>query len=98
LFVVFSRPCAIILSGGLLGDFEIAWLSLTRIFIFLSFSKLIVAGSCFKKSSAVDAVAAYQSAVSLLTDNGRLTQAAKLCRECAELYESEEIAVDGKSA
>jgi alpha-soluble NSF attachment protein len=44
-------------------------------------------------------VQAYQSAVSLLTDAGRLTQAAKLCKECAELYENEEVAVEGdKSA
>lgn len=42
---------------------------------------------------------AYQSAVSLLTDAGRLTQAAKLCREVAELYESEEITdTGGKSS
>jgi alpha-soluble NSF attachment protein len=45
----------------------------------------------------VDAVAAYQSAVALLIDAGRLTQAAKLCKECAELYETEEIALDEKS-
>lgn len=52
-------------------------------------------GYCYKKCSAVDAVAAYQTAVNLLTDAGRLTQAAKLCKECAELYESEEIADTG---
>jgi alpha-soluble NSF attachment protein len=52
-------------------------------------------GSCFKKSSPIDAVQAYQSAVSLLTDAGRLTQAAKLTKECAELYESDEIEVQG---
>ena len=46
----------------------------------------------------MDAVQAYQSAVALLTDAGRLTQAAKLCKECAEIYESEEIeSSDGKS-
>ena len=39
----------------------------------------------------MDAVTAYQSAVSLLTDGGRLTQAAKLCKECAELYENDEV-------
>jgi alpha-soluble NSF attachment protein len=36
----------------------------------------------------VDAVQAYESAISLLTDAGRLTQAAKLCKECAELFET----------
>jgi alpha-soluble NSF attachment protein len=50
-------------------------------------------GSCFKKSSAIDAVQAYQSAISLLTDAGRLTQAAKLTKECAELYEGDEIEI-----
>jgi alpha-soluble NSF attachment protein len=53
------------------------------------------AGSCYKKSNPVDAVSSYQSAVSLLTDAGRLTQAAQLCKECAELYESEEVAEAG---
>lgn len=56
-------------------------------------------GSCYKKASAADAIASFQSAVSLLTDAGRLTQAAKLCKECAELYENDEVAADGdKSA
>ena len=56
-------------------------------------------GASFKKSNPVDAVQAYQSAISLLTDAGRLTQAAKLSKECAEIYESEEIdAEDGKSS
>jgi alpha-soluble NSF attachment protein len=55
-------------------------------------------GSCFKKSSAIDAVQAFQSAVSLLTDAGRLTQAAKLCKECAELYENEEVEDGAKSS
>jgi alpha-soluble NSF attachment protein len=54
-------------------------------------------GSCYKKSSPVDAVNAFQSAVALLTDAGRLTQAAKLCKECAELYENEEIELNEKS-
>lgn len=50
------------------------------------------AGQCFKKSSPSDAVKAFESAISLLTDGGRLSQAAKLCKECAEMYESDEIA------
>lgn len=45
----------------------------------------------------MDAVAAYQSALTLLMDAGRLSQAAKLCKECGELYETEEINVDEKS-
>lgn len=56
-------------------------------------------GSCFKKSNPTDAVHAYQSAIGLLTDVGRLNNAAKLCKECAELYENEEAApqAGGKS-
>mmetsp|Transcript_17837 Transcript_17837/g.42079 ORF Transcript_17837/g.42079 Transcript_17837/m.42079 type:complete len:309 (+) Transcript_17837:215-1141(+) len=48
------------------------------------------AGSCFKKTSSVDAVQSYQSAISLMMDNGRLTQAAKMSRECAELFENDD--------
>lgn len=52
----------------------------------------ITTASCFKKGhAAADAVAAFQSAVALLTDAARLTQAAKLLKECAELYENEEV-------
>lgn len=47
--------------------------------------------------SATDAVQAYNSAVDLLIDAGRLTQAAKLCKECAELYEAEEVETGEKS-
>lgn len=55
------------------------------------------AGTCYKKSNPADAVAAYQHAVSLYTDNARITQAAKLSKEIAELYENEEIEEDDKS-
>lgn len=55
------------------------------------------AGTCYKKSNPLDAVKAYQQAVSLYTDNARITQAAKLCKEIAELYENEEIDEDEKS-
>ena len=54
-------------------------------------------GSCYKKSNPGDAVRAYQQAVSLYTDNARITQAAKLCKEIAELYENEEIDEEDKS-
>jgi alpha-soluble NSF attachment protein len=56
------------------------------------------AGACYKKSHPGDAVIAYQEAVGILTDLARLTQAAKLCKECAELYEQEELEVEGKSS
>lgn len=52
-------------------------------------------GACYKKSNPVEAVSAYQSAVTLLTDAGRLTQAAKLCKECGELFEQEEVGEGG---
>lgn len=54
-------------------------------------------GTCYKKSNPVDAVQAYQQAVSIYQDNARITQAAKLCKEIAELYETEEIDKDDKS-
>lgn len=47
------------------------------------------AGSCFKKSSSPDAIEAYQSAISLLCDAGRLTQAAKLSKEVGDLFDGE---------
>lgn len=47
------------------------------------------AGSCFKKVSPSDAVEVYRSAVSLLCDAGRLTQAAKLSKEIGEIFENE---------
>lgn len=44
-------------------------------------------------------MSAYQSAIALLTDAGRLTQAAKMSRDCAELYESDEVSgVEEKAA
>merc|ERR1712071_371413 len=47
------------------------------------------AGSCFKKVSPSDAVEAYRSAVSLLCDAGRLSQAAKLSKEIGDIFENE---------
>lgn len=41
---------------------------------------------------------AYSAAVALYTDNGRITQAAKLCKECAEIYENEEVNGDGEKS
>jgi alpha-soluble NSF attachment protein len=43
-------------------------------------------------------VKAFSEAVALYTDNGRITQAAKLCKECAELYENEEISTDAEKS
>lgn len=55
------------------------------------------AGTCYKKSNPPDAVSAFQQAVALYTDNARITQAAKLSKEIAELYENEEIDEEDKS-
>lgn len=48
------------------------------------------AGACYRKSDPKAAIEKYQSAVSLLCDAGRLTQAAKLSKEIAELFENDE--------
>jgi len=58
---------------------------------------LASAGSCYKKSSPSDAVDAYRAAVSILCDAGRLTQAAKLSKQCGELFENEGVA-EGEEA
>lgn len=49
------------------------------------------AGSCYKKSTPADAIDCYRSAVSLLCDAGRLTQAAKLSKEIGDLFDSDMI-------
>lgn len=41
---------------------------------------------------------AFADAISLLTDNGRLTQAAKLCKECGEMYENDEVVPDNEKS
>ena len=38
----------------------------------------------------MDAVQSYQSAISIMMDSGRLLQAAKMSRECAELFENDD--------
>jgi len=53
------------------------------------------AGTCYKKTSPSDAIAAYQSAVTILCDASRLNQAAKLSKEIAQLYETESTDVEG---
>lgn len=64
----------------------------------LSASKTLnSAGTCYKKSNPVEAIKAYSKAVMVYTDNARITQAAKIQKEIAELYETEEIDQDGKS-
>lgn len=59
---------------------------------------VIIIGGCYKKSSPVDSISAYKAAVMLYVDNGRITQAAKLAKQVAELYETEQLDEDGKSS
>jgi alpha-soluble NSF attachment protein len=66
--------------------------------LYLSSSISSFAGACYKKSNPVDAVKAYKSAVALLTDSGRLMQAAKMSKEIAELFETEDINTSEKSS
>jgi len=47
------------------------------------------AGSCYSKVSPTDAITAYRSAITLLCDSSRLTQAAKLSKQVAEILEKE---------
>lgn len=41
---------------------------------------------------------AFNAAILLMTDAGRVMQAAKLSKECAELYETEEVEMEDKSS
>jgi len=52
------------------------------------------AGACLQKSSPVDAVGCYRSAVTLLCDAGRLNQAAKLSKQIAEIFENDGAAAE----
>lgn len=52
-------------------------------------------GACYRKVDPKAAIEKYQSAVSLLCDNGRLMQAAKLSKQIAELFETDETDEDG---
>ena len=52
-------------------------------------SSYVDAGSAFKKSNFVDAVGVLALAIDLYCNEGRFQQAAKLEKECAELFEAE---------
>jgi alpha-soluble NSF attachment protein len=49
-------------------------------------------GHCFKKVDTKKAIESYRSAIEILCDSGRLTQAARLSKEVAELFENDESA------
>jgi len=49
---------------------------------------LMKAGACYKSTNPTEAIKTYRSAITLLCDAGRLTQAAKLSKEVAELFEN----------
>ena len=57
----------------------------------------ILTGSNFKKADPEKAMESFNAAILLMTDAGRVMQAAKLCKECAELYENEEMDGEEKS-
>lgn len=46
-------------------------------------------GHCYKKVDTKKAIASYRSSIELLCDAGRLTQAARLSKEVAELFEND---------
>lgn len=48
------------------------------------------AASCYKKTSAKEAISCYQQAVNLFLDIGRLSMAARYCKDIGELYEVEQ--------
>lgn len=54
-------------------------------------------GTNFKKADPQKAMDAFNSAIILMTDAGRVLQAAKLSKQCAELYENEELDTEEKS-
>eukprot|EP00543_Licmophora_paradoxa_P003155 CAMPEP_0202456416 /NCGR_PEP_ID=MMETSP1360-20130828/13672_1 /ASSEMBLY_ACC=CAM_ASM_000848 /TAXON_ID=515479 /ORGANISM="Licmophora paradoxa, Strain CCMP2313" /LENGTH=311 /DNA_ID=CAMNT_0049076205 /DNA_START=72 /DNA_END=1007 /DNA_ORIENTATION=- len=55
------------------------------------------AGSNFKKADAEKAVEAYNAAILIMTDAGRVMNAAKLSKECAQIYENDGIETEEKS-
>jgi len=52
------------------------------------------AGHAYKKVNPEAAITAYRSAISYMCNAGRLTQAAKISKEVAELYENQESIVE----
>lgn len=54
-------------------------------------------GQNFKKADPEKAMESFNAAIMLMTDAGRVMQAAKLSKECAELYENEELDTSEKS-
>jgi len=55
------------------------------------------AATNFKKADPQKAMEAYNAAIMLMTDSGRVLQAAKLSKECAAVYENEELDTEEKS-
>jgi len=51
----------------------------------------------YSKCNPAAAVDTYKQAIALYTDSGRIVQAAKLSKEVATIYETEQIDADGKS-
>lgn len=55
-------------------------------------SNLVEAGNCYKKVKPSEAQKCLVKAVDLFVDNGRLSMAARHCKDIAEMYEKEENA------
>uniref|UniRef100_A0A7R9ZNE1 Alpha-soluble NSF attachment protein n=1 Tax=Craspedostauros australis TaxID=1486917 RepID=A0A7R9ZNE1_9STRA len=55
------------------------------------------AATMYSKCNPAAAVDTYKQAIALYTDSGRIVQAAKLSKEVATIYETEQIDADGKS-
>lgn len=53
-------------------------------------SNLVEAANCFKKTKPAEAQKCLEKAVDLFVDNGRLSMAARHCKDMGEMYEKEE--------
>lgn len=54
-------------------------------------------GHCYKKIDPTKAIEAFRDAISIMCDNGRLTQAARLSKEVGDLFENDETDESGDS-
>jgi len=55
------------------------------------------AGHCYKKTEPEKGINAFRESISILCDNGRLTQAARLAKEVGDLFENDESDETGES-
>mmetsp|Transcript_6366 Transcript_6366/g.9661 ORF Transcript_6366/g.9661 Transcript_6366/m.9661 type:complete len:313 (+) Transcript_6366:131-1069(+) len=55
---------------------------------------LTESGHCYKKVEPKKAISSYRNSIEILCDSGRLTQAARLSKEVAEIFENDEDAAE----